>query len=164
MTICIIVAVASDGGIGRRGELLWHIGADLKRFKAFTMGHPVIMGRKTFESLPKGALPGRTNIVLTHDPSYAAPGALVAGSVDSALALASEAPGAECVWVMGGEQIYNAMLPMASRLYITRIDLPSPEGTDAYFRFDRDMWQMVSEECFSDHRLQIFERRDAEVN
>ncbi len=100
--ISIIVAMTPSGAIGRKGDLLYHISADLKRFKALTMGKPIIMGRKTFESLPSGPLPGRRNIVVTRRNDYPAEGIEVAGSLDEAVALAADA---EEAMIIGGAEI-----------------------------------------------------------
>ncbi|WP_303037705.1 dihydrofolate reductase, partial [uncultured Duncaniella sp.] len=97
--ITIIVAATRDMAIGNRGDLLYHISDDLKRFKSLTMGHPIIMGRKTFESFPKGALPGRRNIVVTRNISYTAPGIETASSVDDAVKMCE---GAERAFIIGG--------------------------------------------------------------
>lgn len=135
--ISIAVAIGRDHQhnhvIGCRGELLWHIPDDLKRFKALTLGHPVIMGRRTWESLPEKArpLPGRTNIVITRNPDYVANGALVAGSFPEALSLAQQAEGADEIFVAGGTEIYRAALPFTTHLYLTVID-DEKEG-DAFF-------------------------------
>jgi dihydrofolate reductase len=131
--VSMIAALGTNRVIGRDNALLWQIPEDMKRFKELTTGHPVIMGRKTWESIPEKFRPlrGRTNIVITRDASYAAEGAFVATSLDEALAHAKSADGAEEVFVMGGQQIYEMALPFADRLYLTRID-DAPEG-DAYF-------------------------------
>ncbi len=118
--ISLIVAVSRNGVIGRDGGLPWHVSSDLKRFKAMTMGKPVIMGRKTWESLPKRPLPGRRNIVITRQADYAAPGADVVESAEAALALCSEAPE---VAVIGGGEIYRMFWDQADRLYLTEIDV-----------------------------------------
>ena len=144
MTTTIIAAVASDRGIGRGGDLAFHISADLKRFKALTTGHTVIMGRKTFESLPKGALPNRRNIVITRDPSLTFPGAETATSVEAAIAIALSA-GETDTFIIGGAQIYAQSLPLADRLEITAIDSPAP-GADVFFpEIDPAQWQLVDE-------------------
>ncbi|MDE6360003.1 MAG: dihydrofolate reductase [Muribaculaceae bacterium] len=144
MTTTIIAAVASDRGIGRGGDLAFHISADLKRFKALTTGHTVIMGRKTFESLPKGALPNRRNIVITRDPSLTFPGAETATSVEAAIAIALSA-GETDAFIIGGAQIYAQSLPLADRLEITAIDSPAP-GADVFFpEIDPAQWQLVDE-------------------
>ena len=114
--ITLIVARASNGVIGREGKLPWHIPADLKRFKALTMGSAMVMGRKTFESLP-GLLPGRRHIVLTRDAGWSAHGAEVAHDVDEALQVARD----ERVSVIGGAHIFALFLPLASRLELTEV-------------------------------------------
>jgi dihydrofolate reductase len=119
--ITLVVARAQNGVIGRGGKLPWHIPADLKRFKALTMGSVMIMGRRTFDSLP-GLLPGRRHIVLTHDQHWSASGVETAHSVDEALRLA----GAEPISVIGGAEIFSLFLPLADRIELTEIleDVP----------------------------------------
>ena len=114
--ITLIVARAANGVIGRDGTLPWHIPADLKRFKALTMGTVMIMGRRTFESLP-GVLPGRRHVVLTRDPNWQADGAEVARTVDEAIQLAGDAP----ISVIGGAEIFALFLPRADRIELTEI-------------------------------------------
>ncbi|MDQ4087976.1 MAG: dihydrofolate reductase [Pseudomonadota bacterium] len=114
--ITIVVARALNGVIGRDGKLPWHIPADLKRFKTLTMGTAMVMGRRTFDSLP-GLLPGRRHIVLTRDPSWSGPGAEVAGDPEEALALAAEEP----VSVIGGADIFALFLPIADRVELTEV-------------------------------------------
>ncbi len=121
-TLTLYLARADNGVIGRDGAMPWHLPADLKRFKAMTMGKPMIMGRKTFESFPS-PLPGRRHIVLTRDADWAAAGAEVAYDVDSALALA----GSGDVAIIGGAQIYALFLPLAHRIELTEVHL-SPTG------------------------------------
>jgi dihydrofolate reductase len=120
--ITLHLARADNGVIGRDGGLPWHLPADLKRFKAQTMGKPMIMGRKTFESFP-APLPGRRHIVLTRDAGWSAPGAEVAGDVDAAIALA-DAPE---IAVIGGAQVFALFLPRADRVELTEVHA-SPEG------------------------------------
>ena len=120
--VTIVVARARNGVIGRDGTLPWHIPADLKRFKALTMGSAMIMGRKTFESLP-GLLPGRRHIVLTRDPAWRSEGAEVATSVDQALDLTGESP----VSIIGGADIFAAFLSHADRVELTEV-LDDVEG------------------------------------
>ena len=121
--INIIVAATLDGAIGLRGDMLYYIRPDLQRFKALTTGHTVIMGRKTFESLPKGALPNRRNIVITRRADFSAPGAEVAHSLQEAL---NTADGEE-IFIIGGESIYRAAMPLAQRLYLTQIHAERPD-------------------------------------
>lgn len=120
--ITLIVARAQNGVIGRGGKLPWHIPADLKRFKALTMGSVMVMGRKTFDSLP-GLLPGRRHIVVTRDPSWSAPGAETAHAVEEALGLA----GGERVSVIGGAELFAQFLPLADKIELTEV-LDDVEG------------------------------------
>lgn len=115
-TVTLVVARATNGVIGRNGDLPWRISADLKRFKALTMGSAMIMGRRTFDSLPK-VLPGRRHIVLTRDRNWSAPGAEVAHSVDEALSLAESEP----ISIIGGAEIFELFLPHADRLELTEV-------------------------------------------
>ncbi len=143
--VTIIAAVSRNRVIGRDTRMPWHIPADLKRFKALTLGHPVVMGRKTFESLRAavgGPLPGRDNIVVTRAKDYSAPGCRVVHSLDEALAAASAA---QEVFVIGGGEIYALALPLADRLELTEVDAEFPG--DAYFPdFDRGAWREVNRE------------------
>ena len=137
--IVIIAAVAKNRVIGKDNRLLWNIPEDMAHFKALTAGHTVVMGRKTWESLPPRfrPLPGRRNIVISRQADYAAPGAEVADSLENALKLASTlGPAADSmvaatVFIIGGEQIYKQSMAVADRLEITEVDL-EPEG-DAWF-------------------------------
>jgi dihydrofolate reductase len=134
--VYLVAAVAANGVIGANGKLPWHLPEDLKHFKALTLGHPLIMGRKTWESLGK-ALPGRENIVVTRAPGYEAPGASVASSLDGALALCAAEP---TVFVIGGGELYSAALPLADGLVLTEIQ--RDYAGDARFpRFDRSAWR-----------------------
>ena len=114
--ITLVVARARNGVIGRGGTLPWHIPADLKRFKALTMGTVLVMGRRTFDSLP-GLLPGRRHIVLTRDPDWSAPGVAVAHTVEQALAIAGEEP----VSVIGGAEVFRMFAPLAGRIELTEV-------------------------------------------
>ncbi|MFD2233025.1 dihydrofolate reductase [Phaeospirillum tilakii] len=144
MSVALIVAVAANGMIGRDNALPWHIPADLKWFKRQTLGKPVIMGRRTWDSLGR-PLPGRTNIVLTRQPGWSAEGALVAASLDAALALAEQAaPGAEAM-VIGGATLYAEALPCAGRIYLTEIG-SAYDGDTSFPPFDRTAWREVSRE------------------
>jgi dihydrofolate reductase len=142
--IAFVVAVARNGVIGRQGTLPWRISSDLKRFKAITMGKPVIMGRKTWESLPKRPLPGRPNIVITRDRRYRAEGAVTVASVQDAVAQAQQTKSDE-ICVIGGSDIFRQMLPMADRLYLTEVDL-FPEGDVVFPSIDRAAWRETSRE------------------
>jgi dihydrofolate reductase len=118
--IAFVVAVSRNGVIGRHGSLPWYISTDLKRFKAITMGKPLIMGRKTWESLPKKPLPGRPNIVITRQKGYRAEGAIVVADAAAALAAAGKA---EEVAVIGGGEIFALFLDRVDRIYLTEVDL-----------------------------------------
>jgi dihydrofolate reductase len=134
MRVSIIVAVAENGVIGRGGALPWHLPDDLKRFKQLTMGHAVVMGRKTWESIGR-PLPGRQMIVVTRQGDYQPEGVKVAGSVDDALAIARTAGDNEC-FIIGGAEVYRQTLPKADRIYLT-IVLAEIEG-DTYFPITSD--------------------------
>ena len=127
--LSIIVAAARNGAIGLNGALLYHLRADLQRFKALTTGHTIIMGRRTFESLPKGALPNRRNIVLTRQAAYSAPGIEVFASLQEALAACAAD---DETFVIGGESVYAEAMPRADRLYLTHVEA-TPEAADAFF-------------------------------
>lgn len=139
--ISIIVAIATNGVIGGDNKLLWHISEDLKNFKRITLGHPMIMGRKTFESFPK-ALPNRQNIVITRNPAYTANGADVVLSLADALKVAS--PKDE-IFIIGGGDIYRQAMPLADKLYITHVDL-SPQGDTTFPDISSDEWREVLRE------------------
>ena len=129
MAISMIAAVGKNLELGKNNDLIWHFKEDMKFFKETTMGHPVIMGRKTFESLPK-ALPGRKNIVISANPEYKADGAEVVTSVEEAIKLA-EAEDTDA-FVIGGGRIYTEFLPYADNLYLTEINAECPDA-DTYF-------------------------------
>lgn len=142
--IAFVVAVARNGVIGAKGDLPWRISSDLKRFKQITMGKPVIMGRKTWESLPKRPLAGRLNIVITRDRAYEAQGATVVASIDEALAAVRQAKPDE-ICVIGGSEIFRQFLPVADRLYLTEVDL-APEGDAVFPPLDFSQWTETSRE------------------
>ncbi len=147
MKISLIVAVSRNGVIGLNNQLPWHLPEDLKYFKSVTMGKPLIMGRKTFESIGR-PLPGRTNIVITRDSSWSAEGVEVARTLQQAMTLgrlACARADVDEIMVIGGEQIYRLTLPGADRLYFTEVQA-DVEG-DAFFpAIDPDQWQQVSEQ------------------
>lgn len=141
--ISIIVAVAQNGVIGDKNSLLWHISEDMRFFKRTTSGHPVIMGRKTFESLGSKPLPKRKNIVITRsDVEF--DGAFVAHSLEEAIAMADD--DAE-VFIMGGAQIYAQALDIADRMYITRVERDY-EGDTSFPEVDYSKWKLVAEERY----------------
>lgn len=139
--LALIAAVAHNGVIGRGGELPWRIPADLKYFKAITMGKPMIMGRRTFESIGK-ALPGRANIVVTRSADFSADDVEVAGNLDQALEIAA-GTGADEVMVIGGGEIYAAALPRADRLYLTEVHIDAA-GDVRFPAFDRAQWRELA--------------------
>jgi dihydrofolate reductase len=140
--ISIIVAIGNNGEIGRGGDMIWHVSEDLKRFKAITTGHTVVMGRKTWESLPKRPLPNRRNIVITRNAAYEAPGAEVCTSLEAAIdAAVADAE----IFIMGGGEIYKQVLSRATRLYLTRIHA-SAEDADTFFPLPTEQhWMKVEE-------------------
>ena len=143
MNISIIVAIARNRGIGFENKLLYWLPNDLKRFKALTTGNTIIMGRKTFESLPKGALPNRRNIVLSRQEGVTFPGAECFPSLDAALAHCSEG---EEVFIIGGASVYREAMTRANQLYITFIDDASKE-TDTFFpEIKEEEWKETGRE------------------
>jgi len=145
--LTLVVAVAKNGVIGRGGALPWRLSSDLKRFRAATLGKPVLMGRRTWESLPKKPLPGRPNLILTRDPSLKADGAWVFTDLSALLAAGramAEAIGAEEACVIGGAELYRAVLAQADRIVLTEVGL-APEG-DARLDLDLTRWREVSRE------------------
>jgi dihydrofolate reductase len=142
--VALVVAVAENGVIGVKGTLPWRLPEDLKRFKMLTLGKPVIMGRKTWDSLPKKPLPGRSNIVVTRDPSFRAPGAVVAPSFDSALAEAMKEHPIE-IAIIGGEAIFAAALPLATRIHLTEVSA-RPAGDAFMPPIDSNVWRETARE------------------
>ena len=141
LPLVFIVAVAKNGVIGGDNQLLWRLSGDLKRFKALTMGKPMIMGRKTFDSIGK-PLPGRETIVVTRDPSWSREGVHVARDLDAAVTLADQlgqAMGASEAIVVGGAEIYRQLLPRATRVEWTEVDL-APEGDALFEPLDPREW------------------------
>ena len=142
--ISIIVAVSDDWGIGKDNDLLWNISEDLKRFKSLTMGNTVIMGKKTWESLPRKPLPGRNNVVLTDTPGEYFNLATTAYSIEDALAKCEK--GKE-IFIIGGGSVYRQFMPLADRLYITHVHRTAP--ADIFFpEIDLSIWRIVSKEEF----------------
>lgn len=137
--IVIIAAVAKNGVIGKDNQLLWNIPEDMAHFKALTQGHTVLMGRKTWESLPPRfrPLPGRRNIVISRQSDYSALGAELANSLQAGIALAKDD---ETVFVIGGAEIYQQAMGVANRLEISEVDL-TPEGDSKFFDIDSRTWK-----------------------
>jgi dihydrofolate reductase len=139
--IYLVAAVAANGVIGRGGQLPWRLPEDLRFFKQLTLGHPVIMGRRTWESL-RGPLTGRDNIVVTRQAGYEAPGAAVASSLDAALALCA---GEKVAFVIGGHDLFAESLPMAAGLVLTEIHRDY-EGDTWFPKYDRSRWKEAQRE------------------
>lgn len=144
MTLSIIVAIASDGAIGRANDLLWHLPADLKRFKELTTGHTILMGRKTFESLPRGPLPNRRNIIISRSLP-AQPGAEVYPTIQQAMeACASDGE----VFIIGGGEIYRQLLPNTERIYLTRVQASFPDAEVFFPELDPTEWIEEAREVY----------------
>ena len=148
-SIHAIVAIDENGAIGRQGDLLCHQPADMKHFKEVTMGHSIVMGRKTFESFPRRPLPGRQNIVITRNAGWQYPGVTVVHCLEDAIAAAET----DTIFIIGGAQVYEQSLPLVDVLHLTRIHARWASA-DAFFpAIDMDDWQEVSREHHkSDHK------------
>jgi len=164
--VCAIVARAENGVIGRDNQLPWHLPSDLKYFKAQTFGKPVIMGRKTFESIGR-PLPGRTNVVITRQSDWQSPGVKVASSMEDALKIGTAQAaldGADAVMLIGGAEIYRLGAPYIDRWYLTEVHL-SPEGDATLPDVDPALFVEVATEVGQaqpgepDHTFRIFDRR-----
>ena len=148
--LILVAAVAENGVIGQGGTLPWRLKSDMQHFRRLTMDKPVVMGRKTYQSLSRKPLPGRTNIVVSRDRDFAAPGILVAPSVEAALQAArgdALRRGADAVAVIGGATLYAQTMAVANRLVITRVHL-QPPGDTAFPTIDQNLWREVER---SDH-------------
>lgn len=162
MTISLVVAAATNNAIGKDGKMPWHLPNDLKHFKNTTWGMPVVMGRKTFDSLGK-PLPGRRNIVISRQPGFKPEGAAVVSSVDDALFLVKETDAKEAM-VIGGGEIYKTLFDKARRIYLTRVEA-EPEA-DTYFpAIHPSQWRLVSQKDHEadeknayNHSFQVWER------
>ena len=141
--IAIVVIVDEENGIGKDGDLLCHLPNDLKHFKRLTTGHTIIMGRRTYDSLPKGALPNRTNIVITSDNEQNYPGCIVVRSVDDAISLSKDK---EKVFIIGGGKIYNSTLHLANKLYLTRIHHVFDDADTFFPDIDFNNWKLIEED------------------
>ena len=147
MEIRMVVAVARNGVIGRDGDMPWKLSTDLKRFKALTMGKPLIMGRKTFVSVGERPLPGRPHVIVTRDTAYDPPGVDVAHTLEEALALASQRAretGAEAVYVAGGGEIYRQAMPLADLLQVTHVEAEI-DGDTVFPAVDPAVFECVEE-------------------
>ncbi len=148
-TIALVVAIGRDGVIGNDGALPWRLSSDMKRFKADTMGKPVVMGRKTYAGIGK-PLPGRDNIVITRDPEFQAPGCDVVAGIDDALDVArtrADASGAGEICVIGGGEIYRQSIGRADRLYVTHVD-GRFDGDTHFPEIAPDEWAVKSRQAF----------------
>ena len=157
MRLSAIVACSKNRVIGRQDQIPWHLSSDLQRFKKLTMGHTLIMGRKTHESIGR-VLPGRTNIILSTQKNYRVHGALSAISLEDALEMGKDQ---DEVFIIGGERVYREALPFLDRIYLTLID--AIYDGDAYFpEYPSEQFHVLSEEIFSEpflHQFQILERK-----
>ena len=158
--ISLIVAAAENGVIGREGELPWRLSDDLRHFKAVTMGKPIVMGRKTWDSIGR-PLPGRQNIVITRQAGFEAPGCDIVSSTEEAVAAAGDV---DEIMIIGGSQVYASFLPAADRVYLTRVH--AEVDGDAHFpALDEDTWRLVSDERHAaddrnefDYSFRLYER------
>jgi dihydrofolate reductase len=163
-TLSIIVAMTEARVIGIENRLPWSIPEDLKRFKKITLGHPILMGRKTFESIGH-VLPGRTNIVITRERAYRVQGAAVCHSLQEALEWAKRSPGHEEIFVIGGSEIFRLALPLASRIYLTEVHWPF-DGDTHFPDFEESAYKEVQRETLSQDPaavLRILERKSPEI-
>ena len=144
MLISAIVAVSENNVIGRDGHLPWHLSADLKRFKAITTGHSIILGRKNYDDIGR-PLPNRTNYVLTRNAHFEAPGCIVCNSLAQAVESAQSAGESEC-FIIGGAAVYREAMPLVKKMYVTRVE--SDVDGDVFFPEWGEGWRKVSEESF----------------
>lgn len=151
----MIAAIAAIGArtraLGKDNDLIWDVPADLERFRNLTREHPIIMGRKTWESLPaeRRPLPKRTNIVVTRQADYSAPGAVVVGSVEEAIERAKQSPGADEIYIIGGSGIFKDAMPYTDRLYLTLVDDDSP--ADVFFPEYAEFTKVIEKEKHPEH-------------
>lgn len=145
MPLSAIVVIADNGAIGKDNSLLCHLPADLKHFKQITMGHTIIMGRRTFDSLPKGALPGRENIVVSRNTNLIIDGAIVCHSLQEALQKASMSGER---FVIGGAQLYAAAIDLVDTLHLTSLHAQFPDADTFFPHIDLNEWQEVEREDF----------------
>ncbi len=168
ISISMVVAVARNGVIGRDNGMPWHLPEDLKHFKKITLGHPILMGRKTFESIGK-ALPGRSNIIVTRQTDWRAEGAIVAPSLEQALEYGAEEAeklGVDTLMVIGGAELYRQALPLVRRIYFTEVHV-EVEGDTTFPRLDHGEWKELERWDFGEqnnnspaYSFVTLERRD----
>ncbi|MDR1097988.1 MAG: dihydrofolate reductase [Tannerella sp.] len=150
--ISIIAAIAANGAIGINNDLPWRLPNDMKRFRQLTTGHPVLMGRKTFESLPNGALPNRTNIVISRNHTLSFKNCILFDNIQDAIREYNQ----EEVFVIGGAGIYSQMMPFADKLYITLVR-HSFENADSFFpEINKNEWIMIEQEDFPDDEKHLY--------
>jgi dihydrofolate reductase len=163
MKISMLVAMDENRGIGFENRLPWHISSDLKRFKNLTLGHCIIMGRKTYESIGR-ALPGRKMIVITHNPNYQAEGCWIVHSLDEAITLAKQT-GEDEAFIIGGGEIFSQVIDVADRVYLTlvhtraKVDVYFPEIDDALWREIETSFHPANEKDQFPHTYRILERK-----
>jgi dihydrofolate reductase len=167
--VSLIAAVAENGVIGKDGQLPWHIRSEFRYFKNTTIGKPIVMGRRSFESLGK-PLPERANIIVTRDPNFTAAGAIVTHTLEDGIRIAqeiAEKDGVDEIFIGGGADIYRLSLPGADRLYLTEVHM-TPEGDTLFPAFDRSEWQEVKREFHkardgetADYTITVLERKPA---
>jgi len=158
--ISIIVAVGKNNEIGYKNDLLWRISDDLRRFKKLTTDNTVVMGRKTFESLPKGALPNRTNIVITKNTELKYPNCIMANSLEDAI---DKADSSKEIFIIGGEQIYKLAYPICNKLYLTKVN--EQFKSDAFFpEIDYENWKIVTSENIEETEKNQFAHSFFELN
>ena len=162
MRVSLIVAMSENGVIGRDGDLPWRLSADLQRFKRLTMGHHIVMGRKTFESIGR-ALPGRKMVVVTRQENYSASNVYIANSLAAAVQVARDA-GDEELFIIGGGEIYRQALQLADRIYLTRVRAVV-DGDTFFPTLDYDSWRLVEREAHAanekneyDHTFEVHQR------
>ncbi|MGV3627083.1 MAG: dihydrofolate reductase [Betaproteobacteria bacterium] len=158
--LSMIVAMAKNRIIGADGKIPWHLPNELQLFKSVTMGHHIIMGRKTYESINR-LLPGRSTVIVTRQKNYTIPGAKIAHTLDEAIALCA---GDSEIFVIGGGELYRAAMPKADRIYLTVVDA-EPAGDTLMPEFDAAQWRVHSTKCFGkderhahDYRFEIHDR------
>lgn len=163
MRVSTIVGVGKNHAIGQNNDIPWHLPADLKYFKKVTTGHPIIMGRKCYESIGR-ALPNRTNIIVSRNPDFYAEDCILVHSLSAGLVVAQER-GAEEAFIIGGGEIYRRGLPLSTRLYITYIDVEVPDADVFFPEFDLSHWNVIHKEAYTkdeknpyDHTFIVLDR------
>lgn len=144
MKVSTIVGFGNNREIGKNNDIPWYLPADLKYFKKITTGHPIIMGRKCFDSIGR-ALPNRTNIIVSRNPEFYIEGCILTHSIDAALSVARQS-GAEEAFIIGGGQIYQRGVPLSDKLYITEIDIDIPNADIFFPTIDYNQWKLIAEE------------------